>query len=347
MTLRHRIQTWFSDRGIVIAAAALILPHLILVWNVSLPPLQDYPNHLARLHILSNADSEILRTFYEVSWDPIPNLALDAVVTFLAPFVGVATGTKLFVGVSLAGLVFGVLALQKALFGRLSAVSLFSSLLLFNMAFVKGFLGFTFATALALLTLALWLRLRDAAWQVRVALFSILTTILLFAHAFALGFYAVAVLSFEGVSACRQGRSFSAPAIKTIAVCVAPLVAPAAIFMTTSTGGALFQDITFRTLTEKLVIAPHLVAPYTREMMWLSMAALAVPLLIAFARLGARIDARVAGGAVALLAVYLAMPFVVGTSANADWRMLPQIALLLSAGISVDRDRHVLNLALA
>src|SRR5215469_4772948 len=45
------------------------------------PPLVDYPNHLARMHIIGALGaSPTLGQFYELVWRPIPNLAMDVVV---------------------------------------------------------------------------------------------------------------------------------------------------------------------------------------------------------------------------------------------------------------------------
>ena len=45
-----------------------------------LPPLFDYPNHLARLGLLTEGGDQ----FYRVVWAPLPNLAEDLIVPPLA-----------------------------------------------------------------------------------------------------------------------------------------------------------------------------------------------------------------------------------------------------------------------
>src|ERR1700712_5414672 len=47
-------------------------------------PLFDYPNHLARMHILAHPDDAVLQRFYEIRWQLLPNLAMDGVVPLLA-----------------------------------------------------------------------------------------------------------------------------------------------------------------------------------------------------------------------------------------------------------------------
>ena len=50
------------------------------LFSTVLPPLFDYPNHLARMHLLSEGGNQ----FYAVHWEPLPNLAQDLIVPPLA-----------------------------------------------------------------------------------------------------------------------------------------------------------------------------------------------------------------------------------------------------------------------
>ena len=63
--------------------AFLCLPLL----SVTYPPLVDYPNHLARAHVLYHyADVPAYQARYYKVLEPIPNLAIDLVVPVLLPF---------------------------------------------------------------------------------------------------------------------------------------------------------------------------------------------------------------------------------------------------------------------
>ena len=50
------------------------------LFSTVLPPLFDYPNHLARLYLLMEGGN----AFYAVRWEPLPNLAQDLIVPPLA-----------------------------------------------------------------------------------------------------------------------------------------------------------------------------------------------------------------------------------------------------------------------
>src|SRR5579862_10047729 len=77
-----------SARGTLrLLAASLILVPLTLsplLW-ASVPPLVDYPNHLARMWILvqNGALPELARN-YVVAWRVLPDLAMDLIVPALA-----------------------------------------------------------------------------------------------------------------------------------------------------------------------------------------------------------------------------------------------------------------------
>src|SRR5438132_99786 len=68
--------------GVVIAlVAAFLVVALIPLFTCSPLPLGDYPNHLARMYIISTLPhSPILQRYYEIHWQLIPNLALDLMV---------------------------------------------------------------------------------------------------------------------------------------------------------------------------------------------------------------------------------------------------------------------------
>ena len=61
----------------MVLAVITSIPILVYPW----PPLSDYMNHLARMHVIAaiNTDPDLSR-FYEVHWQIIPNLMMDLVV---------------------------------------------------------------------------------------------------------------------------------------------------------------------------------------------------------------------------------------------------------------------------
>jgi hypothetical protein len=74
-----------GPRRFALLFAALFAAAAVPVLVCDTLPLFDYPNHLARMHILADlARSPDLQRFYTIEWRPVPNLAMDAIVPALA-----------------------------------------------------------------------------------------------------------------------------------------------------------------------------------------------------------------------------------------------------------------------
>jgi len=190
----------FKRTGWCIFAAALSLLciALIPIVLVEIPPLVDYPNHMARMHILADGGySPWLRQYYEIRWHILPNLSMDLVVPLLARFISLEAAGKVFIGLTFALLAGGVIALHAALHRRWSAWPLLAFFFLYNSIFLWGFLNYLFGLGLALLTCALWMALRDRSAVLLVPLFSLLAAVLFFAHLFAFGVFAMIVIAYE------------------------------------------------------------------------------------------------------------------------------------------------------
>ena len=56
----------------------------IPVWSVRIPPLVDYPNHLARMHILAHHhETPLLQKYYLIKWAVLPKKVCAYSRTFL------------------------------------------------------------------------------------------------------------------------------------------------------------------------------------------------------------------------------------------------------------------------
>src|SRR5262249_43136945 len=77
----------------VYAAGLLVLVLAsVPVFSTGLPPLVDYPNHLARFSLLASGGN----SFYAAQWTPLPNLAGDLLVPLLAQLMPPERAGKLF-----------------------------------------------------------------------------------------------------------------------------------------------------------------------------------------------------------------------------------------------------------
>ncbi|HVL36462.1 MAG TPA: hypothetical protein VM489_12395 [Burkholderiales bacterium] len=149
------------------ALATLALTALLLVpiWQSEHPGLADYPNHLARAHIL--VESQLHgreHAYYEVRHAFVPNLALDVAVPLLAA-AGLSTqdAMRVFTAAALLMPVAGTLALAWALQRAVPWLALLAFALAYSRYFAWGFLNYFFSIGIALLALAVWIRWRAAA----------------------------------------------------------------------------------------------------------------------------------------------------------------------------------------
>ncbi len=201
----------FGGPQIAVLFAAFTLLISIPIWTHPLPPLSDYVNHLARMHVIATlAKNPQLARFYEIDWQIIPNLTMDLIVPLLARFMNVYLAGQIFMVGMFALIISGVLALNRALIGRWSAFPLFALPLLYNYVFLVGLMNYIFGIGVALWALAGWIVLRERIWPLRFALSTGSVLALFFCHLSALGIYGIGLLAFE-ISRLWQQRSDSWP----------------------------------------------------------------------------------------------------------------------------------------
>ena len=128
------------------ALALLCLILLAPLALVDMPPLLDYPNHLARAVVLAAGTSDpILSRMYAAHWAVIPNLGTDLVLPPLLHLLPVHLAGRIVVGISILLPVAGTIAYSRAVFGVYSPWPLASGLVAYNATLLLGFLNFVAA----------------------------------------------------------------------------------------------------------------------------------------------------------------------------------------------------------
>lgn len=188
----------FAGSQIAVFTGLLVLLISIPVWTHPVPPLSDYANHLARMHVLATLDTNPhLQRFYQIDWQIVPNLVMDLVVPLLGRFMSIYLAGQVFTVAIFALLITGTLALNRALMGRWSLVPLLAAPLVYNYVFLVGVMNYIFGIGLALWALAAWIGLRERHWALRLAVSALFVLALFFCHLFAVGLYGMALLAFE------------------------------------------------------------------------------------------------------------------------------------------------------
>ena len=178
----------------VMLAAITSIPILLHPW----PPLSDYINHLARMHVIATIGKDAsLPTYYFIQWQIIPNLMMDIAVPILARATNIYLAGQLFTVASFALIMSGVLVLNRSLFGHWSASSLIALPLLYNNVFLVGVMNYIFGIGLSLWALAVWIWLRERHRLLRLAVSTVFSFALFFCHLFALGLYGLGLLAYE------------------------------------------------------------------------------------------------------------------------------------------------------
>ena len=195
---QQRRASEFTGAQVFVMFFLFLLLISVPVWTHQLPPLSDYVNHLARMHVIANVDKNAyLAKFYQIDWQIIPNLTMDLVVPWLMRFVNVYVAGKIFTVIMFAVIGSGVLVLNRVLGGRWSLVPLAVFPLLYNFVFLVGLINYLFGVGVALWALAGWIWLRDRPWPYRFALSTLSVAVLFFCHLSALGVYGIGVLAYE------------------------------------------------------------------------------------------------------------------------------------------------------
>ncbi len=188
----------FSRSKIAILFVVLMAITSIPVLLHPLPPISDYINHLARMHVIAtiNSDPDLSR-YYEIDWQLIPNLMMDLIVPLFERVMNVYLAGQVYTILSFALILSATVALHRQLYGRWSALPLIAFPLLYNNVFLVGTMNFVFGIGLVLWALVAWVGLRGRGRTLRLLVSSLFVLALFFCHLFALGVYGVGLLAFE------------------------------------------------------------------------------------------------------------------------------------------------------
>jgi hypothetical protein len=314
---------------------------------VDMPPLVDYPNHLARAFVLTSLPSDpVLATFYAAHWTIIPNLATDLIAPPLMRVLPVHDAGRLLIAAAVLLPVLGAIAYSRVLGGRWWCLAV--GLIAYNGTLLEGFLNFSLSVGLALLLAAAWLRWREAHPAPTIAL-GVAGAVVLFAcHLMGLVFFAALLASAELFWLLRDQPEPSVPqrrdiirrlgvlvhlAISRAFVGVVVFAAPAALY-SVSQLQTLGGDSEFRPLAAKLT---QLLEPFVNYSLTLdivtAVVVLAFPCVCLVLGRG-RIFGPAAFASGGLLIVYLAAPYAWKGTYQLDTRFVIMLGFMLFAGFA-------------
>ncbi len=172
----------------------LLIIQLCPIWFTTYPAMHDYPNHLARAHILHQySDVESYRSLYERDWRLFPNLAIDLIIPGLLNVCSVETASKIFLSLTIALFNVGIHALGCAINGRPRWTVLAATFFTYNFAFAYGFVNYIFGLGVFFIASATWLWMRGAWNWYRVLLMTLLSFSCYVSHLSSFVFLAIAI----------------------------------------------------------------------------------------------------------------------------------------------------------
>jgi hypothetical protein len=304
----------------------LLLPFAL----VDVPPLLDYPNHLARIFVLAHPSDPILSRFYAPHWAILPNLGFDVIGVVLLKLLPVHVGGRMLLAMSLLAPPLGVMAYSRAAFGRITGWALASSAAAFNGVFFLGFMNFLLSLGLGFAAAGLWLVLRRRGWRAAVIAGALSAVLLFFCHIFGVLLFALLIGCAE-LENLWSGRKTGVEIMRAAAALVVTL-APALILYRLSPLSGTSDAYGAWDYWRKgwNVFTPFMT--YSKPLTLLT-GALLLGFLIVSLR-GARFapGAKLALGVLALL--FLAAPDQFKGGTFMDVRLALMLGLLLFAGIA-------------
>jgi hypothetical protein len=329
-TVRARLGAWLGpDRSIAITVFALLaVASFLPVLLTPIPAMVDYPNHLARMYILSQNGTPDANPYYEVAWALYPNLAMDLLIPRMARLIGVENAARLFLLLSQFLIVGGALALERVVKGRVQLAGFAALMVLYCLPFTWGFLNFEFGLGVALWCLAGYLMLVERAWPLRFAVNAVFVAALFTAHFFALGVYGATLGLYELWRASDRNASYREVVLRLVMLAI-PVVMLFAVMQWTA--GSIGSDGTIWAFEFKPVWPFRIMNGYNMTVSAASGLALMASLYFAARRGVLKLDPPGIWLAIGFACLYLAIPSSLLGTSFADLRVVPAAALILPA----------------
>ncbi|MEN6542128.1 hypothetical protein [Parvibaculum sp.] len=211
----QRINGWFYAALCVIAALPIL--------TIAYPPIVDFPNHAARLHIACHAAD--YAGMYEYRLGVIPNLAIDLINL---PLCGLVTPERVVLAtIALAQLSIcaSVWFIRKRLFGENDALVLVAPALFLNLVTTMGYANYLVGIAILFWMMFFLLSRPQASWLALLAIGTLGGIAIFFSHIFALMFAMVAMCGWlwHGRFAGMGWRGAALAGLSTVGMFIIPL----------------------------------------------------------------------------------------------------------------------------
>ncbi len=306
----------------------LLVPFLA----TEIPPVVDYPNHLARAYFLARGQADpVLSRMLAAHWTILPNLASDLLLVPLLGVLPVYLAGRIVLAAAMLAPLLGGMAYSRALFGRTCHWALASTLIAFNFAFLLGLMNFLFGIGAAFVVAAIWLRWRETCPRRAVLAATLGAVVVFFCHISALALVGVLIAAYEAARLAEPAGRRHLFRRATAVLCVfAPVVLLYSLSLVAGEGGPLrwFPP------GSKLLLAatPFVTRDYIDGIILLVV--LIGFMIIAIERRWLLVPRSTIIAAAVLLLLYIVAPDTYKGGALVDLRLLTMLAYLLFAGVA-------------
>jgi hypothetical protein len=264
----ERPVVWWT--GLLLMLVGLSVPILA----VAVPPLTDYPNHLARCYLIAFGRSDpFLGQMFSEHWQIIPNIGVDLILPPLMHILPPLIAGRVLLALCVLLPASGAVALGYAYFRVRSFWELAAGFAAYNALFLLGFMNFQLAVGIGLWGAAGWILYREKIPAATVVLGAAIGTVAFFFHVAGFCFFVLLIGSYELVVTFRRQGQFSfRAAVRRALMLAATLIVPLVLYVLSplrKVGGTLewprfkdkiynllvpFQDYSFG--LDALLIAP-------------------------------------------------------------------------------------------
>ena len=351
----RRNQAAIGWAGLLFGSLVLLVPVLV----APIPPIGDYPNHLARMWLLSDSGAQAdMAKFYHVQFDTFTNIVIDLIALTVGKLAGYQVAGRLSIALSIVLPPLGGAVLWWSLRRRVHWWMLSFGLLAWGSTITNAFLNFQIAIGLALLFAALEPTILGRGVAVQLVIRALLSVVLLLAHPFGLLFYLLLLvaLAFGSGLTVRGWRprllrvmvaSASAVGVALAFVLLVPKLPGAQEHSGLGTLGrefAIGAKMALEHPVRKLVNALFAVRAYSNLVDGLTMLVFLLPLAWAAATRRLAVHAGLALLCAVLFAAYLVVPdalFGAGWVAN---RFAVMLAFTVALALAPTLPRYPWNL---
>jgi hypothetical protein len=220
---------WWTS--LLVMFAGLLVPIVL----VEVPPLTDYPNHLARSYVLAyGQDRPLLNQMVVADWKIVPNLAIDLILPPLMRIFPVLVAGRIVLALCLLIPASGAVALSYAYFRRRSFFQMGAGFVAFNGLLLLGLINFQISIGVALWGAAGWISFSKRSAALTCASGIPIAIVVFFLHVFGFLFYAALIGSYELCQILRNGVSSPLVlrfAVRRISILLMTFAIPLTLFL--------------------------------------------------------------------------------------------------------------------